>query len=78
MNNRAYGDSRVRSPRREAHEKDICQIRGGENEQLVVVEIDPADLRAQQSRATRWKKAGDKYKLSAGGLQDLTEAKKYP
>jgi hypothetical protein len=69
VNNRTYGDSRVRSPRKEAHERDICQIRGGENEQLVVVKIDPTDLRAQQSRATRWKKTGDKYKPAPEGFQ---------
>lgn len=69
VNNRTYGDSRVRSPRREAHERDVCQVRGGENDQLVVVKIDPTDLRAQQSRATRWKKAGDKYKPAPEGFK---------
>lgn len=68
VNNRAYGDSRVRSPRRDAHARDVCRIRGGENDHLVVVEIDPAQLRAQQSRARRWVKAGDRYKPAPEGF----------
>lgn len=68
VNNRAYGDSRVRAPRKADYERDLCRVRGGENEQLVVVKIDPADLRAQQSRATRWRKPRDKYKPAPEGF----------
>ncbi|MNV05135.1 hypothetical protein D3C71_954600 [compost metagenome] len=78
VNNRTYGDSRVRSPRREAHQRDICQIRGGENDQLVVVKIDPTELRAQQSRATRWKKAGDRYKPAPEGFSISSGRKSTP
>jgi hypothetical protein len=69
VNNRAYGDSRVRAPRKADYERDVCRIRGGENEQLVVVKIDPADLRAQQSRATRWRAPRDKYKPAPEGFR---------
>lgn len=69
VNNRAHGDSRVRAPRKADYERDVCRIRGGENEQLVVVKIDPADLRAQQSRATRWRAPRDKYKPAPEGFK---------
>lgn len=69
VNNRVYGDSRVRAPRKADYERDICKIRGGENEQLVVVKIDPMDLRAQQSRSTRWRTPRDKYKPAPEGFR---------
>jgi hypothetical protein len=78
VNNRAYGDSRVRSPRSKPYERDVCQIRGGENEQLVVVKIDPTDLRAQQSRAKRWSKANDKYKPAPEGFMISPSRKSTP
>jgi len=53
VNNRAYGDSRVRRPSKKSYERDICRIRGGLNDQLVIVEINPSRLRAQQSRVKR-------------------------
>jgi hypothetical protein len=69
VNNRAFGDSRVRAPRKEARERDICRIRGGENEHLVVVKIDPAQLRAQQSRSRRWPRLDDRYKPAPEGFE---------
>lgn len=69
VNNRLFGDSRVRGPRKEARERDICRIRGGENEQLVVVKIDPRNLRAQQSRARRWPRGEDAYKPAPEGFR---------
>lgn len=62
VNNREYGDSRVRSPAKEAYKRDVCRLRGGENEHVVVVELDIADLRAYQSRAKRWPSKDDSYK----------------
>jgi hypothetical protein len=78
VNNRAYGDSRVRSPRKEAHERDICRIRGGENEHLVVVEVNPTLLRAQQSRFRRWQKPEDKYKPAPEGFRISPRRKSIP
>ena len=78
VNNRTYGDSRVRAPRREDYKRDICRIRGGENEQLVVVKVDPSDLRAQQSRATRWRKPSDKYKPAPEGFRISPRRKSVP
>lgn len=68
-NNLRYGDSRVRSPARESFRRDVCRVRGGVNNQLVVVEIDPRSLRAQQSRAKRWPETTDEYKPAPEGFE---------
>lgn len=67
-NNLRYGDSRVRSPAKESFRRDVCRVRGGVNNQLVVVEIDPRTLRAQQSRAKRWPDREDAYKPAPEGF----------
>jgi hypothetical protein len=69
VNNRAFGDSRVRAPRKESFARDLCRIRGGKNDHLVVVEIAPAALRAQQSRAHRWPRSDDRYKPAPEGFK---------
>lgn len=78
VNNRLYGDSRVRAPRKADYERDVCKIRGGENEQLVVVKMDPKDLRAQQSRSTRWRTTRDKYKPAPEGFRISPRRKSIP
>lgn len=75
VNNRAYGDSRVRAPRKEAHARDLCRIRGGKNDHLVVVEVNPTSLRAQQSRVHRWPKPNDRYKPAPEGFV-ISDARK--
>jgi hypothetical protein len=62
VNNRQYGDSRVRVPAKKAHLRDVCRLRGGQNEHLVVVSLEIDDLRAFQSRANRWPEEDDPYK----------------
>lgn len=69
VNNRRYGDSRVRCPSATAYNRDVCRLKGGDNDHLVVVEISMDDLRAQQSRAFRWKVPGDKYKPAPEGFR---------
>lgn len=68
VNNRVYGDSRVRRPAKKAHDRDICRVRGGLNDQLVVVKFDPSALRAQQSRSKRWPGDKDQYKPAPEGF----------
>jgi hypothetical protein len=68
-NNLRYGDSRVRSPAKESFHRDLCRVRGGVNNQLVVVELDPRALRAQQSRAKRWPEDSDPYKPAPEGFK---------
>ncbi|NMW31612.1 hypothetical protein HKD42_06025 [Altererythrobacter sp. RZ02] len=77
-NNRAYGDSRVRRPAKKSFERDLCRVRGGINDQLVIVEIDPRMLRAQQSRATRWPKKTDQYKPAPEGFLITGKRKTIP
>ncbi|KGQ19764.1 hypothetical protein LF41_2266 [Lysobacter dokdonensis DS-58] len=62
VNNRRYGDSRVRVPAKKAHLRDVCRLRGGKNEHLVVVELQVDDLRSFQSRANRWPEESDPFK----------------
>jgi hypothetical protein len=62
VNNRRFGDSRVRTPAKKSYERDLCRIRGGENDQVVVVELEIQKLRSFQSRAKRWPDFKDPYK----------------
>jgi hypothetical protein len=68
VNNRRYGDSRLRRPAKRSFDRDVCRVRGGLNDQLVVVEIDPARLRRQQSREKRWPRSTDAYKPAPEGF----------
>jgi hypothetical protein len=49
VNNRKYGDSRIRAPYKEDYEKDVVRIFGGNHDYLVVGEIDIKRLREFQS-----------------------------
>lgn len=62
VNNRAYGDSRVRCPAKEPHLRDLCRIRGGKDDYAVIVELDVTRLRRFQSRAKNWPRDNDPYK----------------
>ncbi len=53
VNNRRFGDSRVRVPAKKSYERDLCRIQGGLNEHVIIVQIDVDNLRAFQSRGTR-------------------------
>ncbi len=62
VNNRCYGDSRIRVPSKEAYSRDIARVRGKENDFLVAATLDLEELRAFQSRAKRWPEKHDKFK----------------
>lgn len=49
VNNRAYGDSRIRAPYKEEYLRDIVQVRGGKHDYLIVGEININKLREFQS-----------------------------
>lgn len=49
VNNRQFGDSRVRSPRREPYERDSVRVKGGLSDYYVTAELDIAALRKSQS-----------------------------
>lgn len=50
VNNRTYGDSRVRAPMGDEWARDQARLRGGNNDYVVSVEIDYGDLRQFQSQ----------------------------
>lgn len=78
VNNRQYGDSRVRSPSKESFLRDIARLRGGENDYCVVVELEIEKLRAFQSRFKRWTKNGDLFKPVPEGFKISKERKVLP
>ncbi|WMS85603.1 hypothetical protein [Pleionea litopenaei] len=78
VNNRKYGDSRVRSPAKESFLRDIARLRGGDNDFVVAATLDIAALRAFQSRAKRWPEEGDKFKPVPEGFKLLGDRKKLP
>ena len=78
VNNRKYGDSRVRSPAKEVFRRDACRLRGGQNEHVVVVELDIGTLRAFQSREKRWPREDDPYKPVPEGFFIATYRRALP
>ena len=78
VNNRKYGDSRVRSPAKESFLRDIARLRGGDNDFVVAATLDVEALRAFQSRAKRWPEKGDKFKPVPEGFKLLGDRKKLP
>ncbi len=78
VNNREYGDSRVRSPAKANYARDLCRLRGGKNEHVVVVELDIKILREFQSRAKRWPEEYDPYKPVPEGFKIARYRKSIP
>lgn len=69
VNNRKYGDSRVRSPAKESFLRDIARLRGGDNDFVVAATLNIVALRAFQSRAKRWLEDGDQFKPTPEGYK---------
>lgn len=78
VNNRTYGDSRVRAPSKDSFKRDLARLRGGKNDFCVTVELDLEKLRAFQSRAKRWPEDGDPFKPVPEGFQMATTRKHTP
>lgn len=78
VNNRKYGDSRVRAPGKQEFKRDLVQLRGGENDFLVAVELDIDALRRFQSRAKRWAYDEDLFKPVPEGYVISKGRKKNP
>lgn len=78
VNNRKYGDSRVRSPAKVSFERDIARLKGGENDFVIAATLDIVALRAFQSRAKRWPLEGDKFKPVPEGFELSEDRKKLP
>ena len=69
VNNRLYGDSRVRSPAKKSFMRDLARVRGGDNDFVVAVTLDIEQLRAFQSRKKRWPRNGDIFKTVPEGFK---------
>lgn len=78
VNNRKYGDSRVRSPAKEPFLRDIARLRGGDNDFVVAATLDIMALRAFQSRAKRWPEEGDKFKPVPEGFRLYESRRRLP
>jgi hypothetical protein len=50
VNNRQFGDSRVRVPRKRDYERDVVRVRGGEADYFVVAVLDVTSLRRFQRK----------------------------
>lgn len=49
VNNRLYGDCRVRAPFREDYKRDVARVKGSEHDYFVIARIEASKLRAFQS-----------------------------
>jgi len=78
VNNRRFGDSRVRVPAKKQFERDRCRLRGGENDHLVVVGLEADSLRRFQSRAKRWPSETDPFKPVPEGFEISPRRKSIP
>ncbi|WP_412757972.1 hypothetical protein [Legionella bozemanae] len=78
VNNRKYGDSRVRGPFKQSFKRDLVRLRGGKNDFLVAVELDIDALRAFQSRSKRWTNDEDLFKPVPEGYEVSPGRRKIP
>ncbi len=67
VNNRKYGDSRIRSPKNEPYERDNVRVKGGISDYYVIGEIDYKTLRKYQSEHLN----------TNGDIEDSSLAKTY-
>lgn len=67
VNNRSYGDSRVRAPFRRDYDRDVVRVKGGDEDYFVVASLDVAELRSFHKAATISK--DDLYKPLPIGFQ---------
>jgi hypothetical protein len=78
VNNRKYGDSRVRSPAKASFMRDLARVRGGDNDFVIIATLDIEALREFQSRAKRWPQEDDKFKPVPEGFKLAKDRRKLP
>jgi hypothetical protein len=49
VNNRKYGDSRIRAPHKDHWRRDVVRVKGGTDDYFVIAELDIHSLREFQS-----------------------------
>jgi hypothetical protein len=62
VNNREYGDSRIRVPAKDDWKRDVVRLQGGENDYVVVGVLDVPGLRTFQSHYRSATAPGEKFK----------------
>lgn len=78
VNNRQYGDSRIRLPAKDSFIRDLARVRGGDNDFVIAATLDIGALRAFQSRAKRWPRITDKFKPVPEGFRIARGRRKLP
>lgn len=78
VNNRTYGDSRIRSPAKISYKRDIARVRGGDNDFVIAAKLDIDSLRGFQSRSKRWPQENDKFKPLPEGYKLRASRRKSP
>jgi hypothetical protein len=71
-NSREFGDSRIRAPRKESHEREVARVRGGINDLFVVGKINVKKLREFQS----WHYKGTDFKPLPDGFRETFDFKR--
>jgi|GEM_PF-2720306 len=74
VNNRNYGDSRIRAPYKNEYNRDIVQVKGGKHDYLIIGEINIEELREFQSHNISPTKG---YKPVPTGFKMLEDRKKW-
>lgn len=69
-NDRAYGDSRIRSPAKADWQRDLVRAKGGDEDFFVTTTIDPAPLREFQSAHRSRTDENAPYKPTPDGFKD--------
>jgi len=78
VNNGSIGDTRLRVPAKEPYRRDICRIRGGINDYVVVARLDAESLRKFHSRALNWPTSYDAYKPVPEGFLCAPRRRRVP
>jgi len=76
VNNRQYGDSRVRAPFKHHWQRDIVRIKGGMDDYFVIAELDIAKLREFQSYHEQ--PTGGPFKLTPEGFEISADRYRIP
>ncbi|GAA4139674.1 hypothetical protein GCM10022216_18010 [Sphingobacterium kyonggiense] len=69
VNNRCYGDTRLRGPYKDDHRRDVARVRGGEVDYFVIAKLETKSLREFQNYNISPTKNGSKFKPVPTGFK---------
>ncbi len=78
VNNRKYGDSRVRAPYKDAWRRELARVKGGMDDYFVIVELDIDSIRDFHSHQLPPLGGGAKFKPTPEGFDASKTRKKIP